>query len=430
MSKKNNPKKTNKQTSSPSSSSSSSSSFKQQHIKHQNQHQHHPSKNHSNNKASFVKRKEVADNQKTSATRIVSPSSPETTSPMQSPNSNSLPSVPPKKSPHSKKGGLSQPHHHKNSNISTNNNNSNNNNGQPNNHNSFKKKEKYHQNNHSTTGGSGGNGTTANKSNKKQQDKRNKNNHHKQKKNKKQQGKNNHCYTGKLPLTQQQKNKLKPKALAQVEYFFSTTELAKNVFLRRYMDVCGFIPFAIIYNFPSVSSFHIPYDELLNTVNDSSKKIEVDSVNECVRIKGGEDCYKKWLFPNPDGTFGCPRWIKEIEAAAEPAPATTPDAEGVVTNEESSGNVDSQLEVDVDASGVDSTIFTGRKEVVAAVGKNSTEEEGETSSETTSTNSSVESSESDEKEHHSTTDAAKGDRGNGRMPDLLAMTDSDTDHSQ
>lgn len=146
-------------------------------------------------------------------------------------------------------------------------------------------------------------------------------------------------HTGKLPLTQQQITKLKPKAVAQVEYFFSTTELAKNVFVRSYMDCAGFVPFAIVHNFPSISSYQIPYMDLLVAVGDLSRKVEVDLINECVRIKSTSSkaenkndeeqdaIYKKWLFPNPDGTLGCPRWIKEVEAEEEIQPEGSTDEE-------------------------------------------------------------------------------------------------------
>ena len=37
--------------------------------------------------------------------------------------------------------------------------------------------------------------------------------------------------------------------------------------------------------------------------------------NDCLRLKGGEENYKKWLFPNEDGSFGCPKWIKQNQPA-------------------------------------------------------------------------------------------------------------------
>jgi La domain. len=97
-------------------------------------------------------------------------------------------------------------------------------------------------------------------------------------------------------------------AVKQVEYFFSVDELVKNIFMRKHMDVDGFLPAAIVFNFPSVLSYCVPYYDLLEALK-VSKTVEVDFENECLRVKGGEEHYKRWLFPNPDGTLGCPKWI-------------------------------------------------------------------------------------------------------------------------
>ena len=93
------------------------------------------------------------------------------------------------------------------------------------------------------------------------------------------------------------------------------------------MDVEGYLPAAIVFNFPSVLSFSyfVPYYELLEALEES-ERVEVDAVNECLRVKGvcvdeennGEEEYKKWLLPNGDGTFGCPKWIKEPMPLVEP----------------------------------------------------------------------------------------------------------------
>lgn len=101
---------------------------------------------------------------------------------------------------------------------------------------------------------------------------------------------------------------LKHAAVKQVEYFFSIDELIKNVYMRKHMDVDGFLPAAIVFNFPSVLSFCVPYYDLLDALKDS-ESVEVNFENECLRVKGGEEQYKRWLFPNPDGTYGCPKWI-------------------------------------------------------------------------------------------------------------------------
>ena len=110
--------------------------------------------------------------------------------------------------------------------------------------------------------------------------------------------------------TPQELADFKKSAVEQVEYFFSTDELVRNLYLRKQMDVEGYSPAAIVFNFPSVLMYGIPYQELLDALKDS-KYVDVDFENDCLRVKGGEEEYKKWLFPNGDGTFGCAKWIKE-----------------------------------------------------------------------------------------------------------------------
>jgi hypothetical protein len=74
------------------------------------------------------------------------------------------------------------------------------------------------------------------------------------------------------------------------------------------MDVEGYLPAAVVFNFPSVLCYCVPYYDLLEELK-SSDVVEVDSENECLRLKGGEEVCKKWLFPSADGTLGCPKWL-------------------------------------------------------------------------------------------------------------------------
>uniref|UniRef100_A0A7S3V7T2 HTH La-type RNA-binding domain-containing protein n=1 Tax=Chaetoceros debilis TaxID=122233 RepID=A0A7S3V7T2_9STRA len=104
---------------------------------------------------------------------------------------------------------------------------------------------------------------------------------------------------------------LKKSAVQQVEYFFSVDELIKNIYLRKQMDVEGYLPAAIVFNFPTVLSHYIPYYDLMESVQES-EVVEVDLTNECLRLKGGEEACKKWLFPNKDGTLGVAKWIKDV----------------------------------------------------------------------------------------------------------------------
>uniref|UniRef100_A0A7S4WDV7 HTH La-type RNA-binding domain-containing protein n=1 Tax=Ditylum brightwellii TaxID=49249 RepID=A0A7S4WDV7_9STRA len=95
-------------------------------------------------------------------------------------------------------------------------------------------------------------------------------------------------------------------AVAQVEYFFSTQELSRNPFIRRHMDLRGYIPAAIIFNFPSVFHYGIPYHHLLAAVKDHSALLIVDEGNQTFRLK---EHWQRWLYPNEDGTKGCAEWI-------------------------------------------------------------------------------------------------------------------------
>lgn len=110
---------------------------------------------------------------------------------------------------------------------------------------------------------------------------------------------------------------LKLAAVVQIEYFFSIDELVRNIYLRKQMDCEGYLPAAVVFNFPSVLSYCIPYYDLLAAVDVHAQTIEVDFENECLRLKGGEAVYKKWLMPNPDGTLGCAKWIKEVPQSVE-----------------------------------------------------------------------------------------------------------------
>jgi len=98
---------------------------------------------------------------------------------------------------------------------------------------------------------------------------------------------------------------LKGRAVEQVEYFLSNAELCRNTYLRYNMDINGYLPFATIFNFPSVAQFGIPYAELIEALT-LSKHVEIDQINETIRVKGD---YEKWLYPNDEGGFGCPLWI-------------------------------------------------------------------------------------------------------------------------
>lgn len=161
---------------------------------------------------------------------------------------------------------------------------------------------------------------------------------------------------------------MKLEAVKQIEYFFSAEELVKNVFLRCQMDVEGYLPAAIVFNFPSVAGFGLSYEDLLSAVTKNSEKVDVDPENECLRLH--ED-YKKWLFPNDDGTFGCPKWLKHVveeDGTKDIKDSSQPDE---TQGSEIKVEVSTQKEESEKQLVTDSTSADGEKEVVEKAGDGS-----------------------------------------------------------
>lgn len=90
------------------------------------------------------------------------------------------------------------------------------------------------------------------------------------------------------------------------EFYFSPENLVRDMFLRQHMDVDGYVPLAFVGSFQAVYSLHQDYPSLLEAMQ-SSEVVEFDHVNEKIRLRYG---WEKWLWPNPDGTYGVPSYVK------------------------------------------------------------------------------------------------------------------------
>jgi la-related protein 1 len=95
-------------------------------------------------------------------------------------------------------------------------------------------------------------------------------------------------------------------AKEQIEFYFSPDNLVRDIFLRQHMDVDGFVPLAFVGSFQAVYSVHQDYVSLLDAMKES-ELVELDLENEKVRLRDG---WQKWLWPNADGGYGVPRYIK------------------------------------------------------------------------------------------------------------------------
>lgn len=95
-------------------------------------------------------------------------------------------------------------------------------------------------------------------------------------------------------------------AKSQIEFYFTPENLVRDVFLRQHMDVEGYVPLAFVGSFQAVYSLHQDYASLLDAVK-SSEYLEFDEVNEKIRLRVG---WEKWLWPNADGGYGVPLYVK------------------------------------------------------------------------------------------------------------------------
>lgn len=99
------------------------------------------------------------------------------------------------------------------------------------------------------------------------------------------------------------------------EFYLSPDNLVRDMFLRQHMDVDGYVPLAFVGSFQAVFAMHQDYPSLLEAVKDSDV-LELDVENEKVRLRDG---WQQWLWPNAEGGYGVPRYVKV--AADEPADA-------------------------------------------------------------------------------------------------------------
>ena len=99
---------------------------------------------------------------------------------------------------------------------------------------------------------------------------------------------------------------LAPMLCSQIEHYFSTENLVRDIYLRQRMDVEGYVPCAMLFDFPRVQAMCYSIDYLMAACA-NSKLIQVDSQNEKVRLRNGWD---KWLYPAPDGQMGVPLYKK------------------------------------------------------------------------------------------------------------------------
>ncbi|CEG43130.1 RNA-binding protein LARP/SRO9 and related La domain proteins [Plasmopara halstedii] len=99
-------------------------------------------------------------------------------------------------------------------------------------------------------------------------------------------------------------------AKSQIEFYFTSDNLVRDIFLRQHMDVDGYVPLAFVGSFQAVYSVHQDYESLLEAMKHSDT-IELDEKNEKIRLRTD---WQKWVWPNAKGGYGVPRYIKQTES--------------------------------------------------------------------------------------------------------------------
>lgn len=72
------------------------------------------------------------------------------------------------------------------------------------------------------------------------------------------------------------------------------------------MDVDGYVPLAFVGSFQAVYALHQDYASLFDVMRES-QIVELDEENEKIRLR---ENWKMWLWPNGEGGYGVPRYIK------------------------------------------------------------------------------------------------------------------------
>mmetsp|Transcript_15964 Transcript_15964/g.36275 ORF Transcript_15964/g.36275 Transcript_15964/m.36275 type:complete len:498 (+) Transcript_15964:709-2202(+) len=81
----------------------------------------------------------------------------------------------------------------------------------------------------------------------------------------------------------------------QVEYYFSTDNLCKDLFLREHMEPEGWVSLHLIRTFPRVSKFSVSSKKLMEACS-ASETLEIDADAEKIRLANADE-RSKWAQP-------------------------------------------------------------------------------------------------------------------------------------
>ncbi len=76
------------------------------------------------------------------------------------------------------------------------------------------------------------------------------------------------------------------------DLIFNPDSLCIDTFIRSYMDEEGYVPVMLTMQYQNVASLQCSYYDVLNKLKEcvgKTKHLELDAVNECVRLRDGWD---------------------------------------------------------------------------------------------------------------------------------------------
>ena len=119
-------------------------------------------------------------------------------------------------------------------------------------------------------------------------------------------------------------------ACQNVEYIFSSDNLAQDIYVRSLMDSAGYVPLLYILQYPDLMHSAAPSESILQSLAKNSKVVEVDTPNETIRLK---EKWEQWLLPNEYGGRGLAhRYIKDSYISGITSSSLSPNAKEFLAN--------------------------------------------------------------------------------------------------
>jgi la-related protein 1 len=114
-----------------------------------------------------------------------------------------------------------------------------------------------------------------------------------------------------------ERENIKNQVKAQIEYYFGTENMLKDVWLRQKMNDDGWVPVSLIAGFKRLQTMTTDLGLVLEAIS-GSQELELDAQGANVRLRNN---WKTWTLSGKGGAAGAPGDSAE---AAPPSPGMAP----------------------------------------------------------------------------------------------------------